>query len=308
MLWGKTKKPTTCGIWDSIRRWTPHSLWHPPALPQNANLSHSELLSPRRPAGTFHGNVISLLPSVRPLVAGSGKRFNERERRAALTRDRPWRVGMPSPPKRRRSSQRYTSAEFKPYVTALGQLALARNDLQESLAAIFWTLMNPRPQAGDSVDYTPLRVWASVKSDRTQREMLKAVILNSNKYWGRDRMRVELRWLIDRAAELENSRNDAVHSPLFVVDKSLYGLSFTGKKVAPAYWLFNPRAANLAKREDLLNEFRYCRDEAIILADYAQSIDRALINPKSAWPDRPLLPNRQKKAARSVPKDANKQN
>jgi hypothetical protein len=103
---------------------------------------------------------------------------------------------MASLPKRRDHSKRYASDEFKPYVTALGQLALAWNDLQESLAGLFMTLVNPPPKEGDFVTYTPLWVWASIKSDRSQREMLKAAINHSPTNWNRCRMTEDLNWLI----------------------------------------------------------------------------------------------------------------
>jgi hypothetical protein len=198
--------------------------------------------------------------------------------------------------KRRRYSQRYTSAEFKPYVVALGQLALVWNDLQESLGALFWTLMNVPPQAGDFVNYLPLRVWGAIKSDRSQWDMLKAAVNYPRQEWRlTEKSMTELNWLLERAKSLSDVRNDAIHSPLFAVDKSLYGGQRKGsEKVAPAWWLFNPRAGKLAERKSLLAEFRYCRDAAIVLADYAQAIDAALVN-KLALPDRPLLPNRPPK-------------
>jgi hypothetical protein len=208
---------------------------------------------------------------------------------------------MVRPPKRRGASQRYTSPEFRPYVTALGQLALAWNDLQESLAALFWTLMNPPPMAGDTVNYTPLHVWASIKSDRTQRDMLKAISKHPPAFWNKSEIKTDVGWLVDRASELEILRNDAVHSPLFSVSKSLYGgfVLNPGEPIAPAYWLFNPRAVKLSKRTNLLIEFRYCRDYAIRLADYAQLIDRSLVNPRGEWPHKPSLPTRKGKSNQS---------
>jgi hypothetical protein len=200
---------------------------------------------------------------------------------------------MKSPRKRTRHSQRYTSSEFKPYVAALGQLALAWNDLQESLAALFLTsLMNGPPHAGDIVDYRPLRIWHAVKSDRYQKEMLRAVVAHSHIDWKRSTLVDDVKWLLGQAENLENGRNDAIHSPLFFVERSLYGLTHPGKKIAPSDWLFNPRAVSLAKRKDLLAEFRYCRDAAISLSDYAREMDAALINPRQPWPGRPRLPNR----------------
>jgi hypothetical protein len=197
--------------------------------------------------------------------------------------------------RRKRGSQRYTAQEFRPYVTALGQLALAWNDLQESLAGLFWTMMmNGPPQAGDIVDYRPLRVWHAIRSDRSQKDMLRAVIAADNQidYWKRPLFAGDVRWLLGEAENLEYARNDAIHSPLFYIDRSIYGLSYPGKKIAPAAWLFNPRAVGLAKRADLLSEFRYCRDMAITLSDFAREIDSALIHPKRPWPRRPRLPTR----------------
>ena len=205
---------------------------------------------------------------------------------------------MARPPKRRGSSQRYTSREFLPYVTALGQLALAWNDLQESLAALFWTLMNPPPQAGDRINYNPLWAWVAVKSDRMQREMLREVARRSRTDWGREMATQDIKWLIKEADKLEDARNDAIHSPLFSVAHSFYGSIAGAGPIAPAWWLFNPRALKLRERSDLLGEFRYCRDAAITLSEYAQEIDGALVSRRRAWPGRPRLPNRTPKSSR----------
>ena len=76
-----------------------------------------------------------------------------------------------------------------------------------------------------------------------------------------------------------------------------------GSDVRPAYGQFNPRAIKLAKRDDLLADFRFCRDIAIALADYTHLIDIALINyPKRSWPERPELP--KPKPRKSDPKSA----
>jgi hypothetical protein len=49
----------------------------------------------------------------------------------------------------------YAAPEYEPYVRAIGQLALAWNDLQEELAGIFSTLMNHPPREGDARNTTP---------------------------------------------------------------------------------------------------------------------------------------------------------
>jgi hypothetical protein len=173
---------------------------------------------------------------------------------------------------------------------------LSWNDLQESFAELFWTLMNPPAVAGDSVNYNPIFAWAAINSDRAQRGMLEAVIKRSRTNWGRLTMREDLEWLVKEANALEDQRNDAIHSPLFYVDPSLYGATSTSGKVAPAPWLFNRRASKLIERADLLREFRYCRDAAIVLADYAQQLNTALTNRGAPWPSKPPLPSRPPKA------------
>jgi hypothetical protein len=198
-----------------------------------------------------------------------------------------------------RASQRYTTKEFRPYVIALGRLALAWNDLQESLAALFWTLSNFAPEPGGAVNYNPLWIWASLKSDRAQREMLKSVIEHSRHFWSTEKAKKDLIWLVDRANELEDVRNNAIHSPLFAVDKSFWGThAQSTEKVAPAFWLFHQRAANLMKSTNVLGEFRYCDKAAITLSDYARTLDQALAQWQVAnfpWPDRPSLPIRPPK-------------
>jgi hypothetical protein len=194
-----------------------------------------------------------------------------------------------------RGSQRYTTSAFRPYVIALGQVALAWNDLQESFAGLFWTAMlSKRPREGDTFDYAALNVWHAIRADRSQRQMLRAAVNNSPIDWQRPTLKDDVKWMLKEADKIEDTRNDAIHSPLFAVDNSLYGMTSTSNEpIAPAWWLFNPRAAKLSKRQNLLHEFRYCRDAAIVLSDYARGIDRALINPQRPWPDRPRMPNRQ---------------
>jgi hypothetical protein len=199
---------------------------------------------------------------------------------------------MAKPSIRKRVGKRYTAPEFRPYVTALGQLSLAWNDLQECFGALFWTLMSPPPLETAFAHREALFVWYSIKSDRSQREMLKAAANNLTIDWHQPALVDEINWTINKADRLEDWRNDAVHSPLFL--NRAEGLARgIPRGIRPASWQFNPRAIKLEKRQDLLNEFKFCRDFAIALADYTHLIDIALINPHRPWPDRPILPNRR---------------
>lgn len=207
---------------------------------------------------------------------------------------------------RKRHAKRYTARVFDPYTKAIGQLALAWNDLHESLAALFATIMLGRPPTeGEAVDFAPLFVWYSSKSDRAQREMLRGAIryhqpsggLKPPTVWAslRPILYEEVKWLLDRSDALEEDRNNAIHSPLFTTDGT--ALQGTGRqRVMPAFWQFHPRAMKLNKKEDLLIEFRLYRDIALSLADYAHLMDVSLTNPASRpWPDRPSLPTRERK-------------
>jgi hypothetical protein len=208
---------------------------------------------------------------------------------------------MATVPRRRGASQRYTSKEFAPYATALGQVAMAWNDLQENLKGLFWTLsMNGPPQEGDSINYAPLFVWGSLQSDRQQRGLLKALVKHSSVDWGRPNLPDDAEWLIKEVDDVESARNDCVHSPLFATAHSLFGSGAKGP-VAPSSWLWNSRALALIKRSEILGvlgEFRHTRDRAIALSDYVAEINSALVNPQRAWPRRPRLPSRQAKRSR----------
>ena len=159
---------------------------------------------------------------------------------------------MRTPPKRTRTSRRYGAAEFRPYVIALGQLALAWNELQDTLALLFWTAMMERPpQPGDTFSYAPVRAWHSIRSDLAQREMLREVINHSSTQWGRPRFVADVNWLLSEANRLSGARNDAIHSPLFIPRGLARQFPPSPDPVAPASYLFNPRALSLEKRENL---------------------------------------------------------
>jgi len=197
--------------------------------------------------------------------------------------------------KRKRSAKLYTRPEFRPYVTALGQLALAWNDLQEMLAVMFWTVM------GTGERGLPLVVWYSLRSDRSQRDMLRAAVkaLAESPERGRPRLWTDVKWLLDECEKLEDARNDALHSPLvWFGDSPLAQLTGAIPSVRPATFLGNPRADKLNKRSDLLAEFRWCRDKAITLADYAHLLELAISSQRYAWPEKPQLPNREQKSNR----------
>jgi hypothetical protein len=163
---------------------------------------------------------------------------------------------MAKPSIRKRVGKRYTAPEFRPYVTALGQLSLAWNDLQECFGALFWTLMSPPPLTAFA-HREALFVWYSIKSDRSQREMLKAAANNLTIDWRQPALVDEINWTINKADRLEDWRNDAVHSPLFLNRAEGPGRRHTRRHSAGLLAIQSTRdkvreTARLAKRVQIL--------------------------------------------------------
>jgi hypothetical protein len=175
-----------------------------------------------------------------------------------------------------------TDKAFRPYAIALGQIALAWNEFHQALALLFCSVMG-----GGFVNQF-LAIWNAIRNDRAQREILKAAALNNTNGTMPPEM-VEglvklIEWINARANEVEDARDDALHSPL---------LAFRGTQnaVFPAAGLGHKRAEKLLKRKDLLAEFRWCRDSAMTLTEFAFAIDNAWARGLS-WPDTPTMPNR----------------
>ena len=206
--------------------------------------------------------------------------------------------------KRTPGSQRYTSAEYRPYVTAIGQLALAWNDLHEQLGLLFH-MVATLPD-----DSKVINAFQVVDSDRLKRKMVKAVFasLDPNEIRLNPRAAEDVKWICSQADALEEIRNNAIHSPLLMFTYAeQFGLP-TG--VFPNDLYGNVRAAKL-KDKDLLSEYRYVRDAAAILRDFAEAIEDAwrwTARTRPTWPQRPRLPKRgQKSQRRARREDRSKQ-
>jgi hypothetical protein len=198
---------------------------------------------------------------------------------------------LPKRPARNPFRDSYTERPYRPYALAIGQVALAWNDLCSVLAGIYWTVM------GGGFPEIYLATWNAIKSDRTQRDMLrdalKAYFQSSLGLIGLERYptaAADFDWLIVEAGKLEDARNNAVHGPLVLNREG-------GDIVFPSPLMANPRAKRLQalvdKRESLLAEFRRCRETAICLRDYGWRMDLVLSLARGTWPERPKLPIRR---------------
>ena len=211
----------------------------------------------------------------------------------------------------------YAERKWQPYVTAIGQAALAWNALHEGLGILFWALN------GRIAKQRPQAIWNSTDNDVAKRKLLAAVAmtLTNNHLALYPKMEDDLGWLLDRTNAVGKARNDAVHSPLFIPSwREKEQAEERGQIVGQVYPntdFGNPRALALANK-DLLTEYRWCRDAAAVLLRFTSQIDFCvsmnliggdgklpLLVP---WPDRPRMPNRgqkkrrQRRPLRSSPK------
>jgi hypothetical protein len=191
--------------------------------------------------------------------------------------------------------QRYASPAFRPHALAIGQIALAWNELHEVLCAFFASMTA-------TIDEWKIEAaWQSLPSDRAKRGMLKAVFNNLS---GEDRRRnpraqEDMKWLLNQLDRAEEDRNNAVHAPLIMFTTPIW--ESLGKRIGvvqPDDVRENKRAVNLSNK-NLLDEYRNVRDEIIILRCFAEAIEDAWCwsgKQTRTWPDRPRLPNRGQKS------------
>ncbi len=170
---------------------------------------------------------------------------------------------------------------FQQYAKALGELSLAWNDLHEMLGNLFWVSL------GIPNGVMPLDVWHSSNSDRAQRDMLKA-IAESHAIGGdlTKTAKIEILWVLKRAISLEDTRNNALHSPVFQSGND---------PVEAAHQSGHRRAKQLANK-DLLKELNYFYKTTMVLRDYSFEMFASIQTQNSifpiAWPDRPKMPSR----------------
>jgi hypothetical protein len=185
-------------------------------------------------------------------------------------------------------------AAFEEYYLAVGKVARAWNTLHEYLGQLFVTASG----ADWTQPWVAFAIWYSVKSDRAQRDMLKAAVFAQSGLWEKlPKALDDLKWLLDRCDELAEHRNDAVHAPC-----SIYiGSGPNGAEMGPAYFAAgNPRVKTLKAKnlmgKQLIAEFDWCERYAWTLIGFIQKLEKPLTLPdRYPWPDRPPRPTRKTK-------------
>ena len=171
---------------------------------------------------------------------------------------------------------KFTGNAYRPYVSALGQMVLSWNSLQEILGITFVAVMN----CGN--DEKSHATWHAISSDRMQREVLIATVNVSEFLEVFPSLQEDIRWLCDNAKKLEDFRNDALHSPFWLGAK--------GKAEFMSLTIFGHIRAKKLDGKNMLKDFKWCRDTSVVLSDFAWQIARCVPGPNNVpWPERPKL-------------------
>jgi hypothetical protein len=200
----------------------------------------------------------------------------------------------------------FTERAFRPYAIGIGQTVLAWNDLQETLGRLFSRIMDSDwyvIRRGDEVFVTSkaLEAWQSLKMDRPKRDLLTAALGMSHPQEKKKfpKMLADLTWTINQTNSLEDTRNDAIHAPLRLFHSEKEGARIPAIEAAK---LFGNRRAKKLSKKDILAEFRWCRDVALTLRNFADELDRSLADPQRPWPQRPKMPTRRQTKTKTQPR------
>lgn len=172
------------------------------------------------------------------------------------------------------------TAAFEPYYAAVGRTAHAWNHLQDELANLFADLTE--------LDSLGLALWHALKSDRTQRDVLEAAAKakGEDEEWlsGFPKAKDDILWLLARANELADKRNDAIHAPCTI------GIASGQIEIVPSSFFGNPRARKLQGKQ-ILNEFAWYEERADVLRNFAVALGSCLRRHDTrTWPERPRTP------------------
>ena len=176
------------------------------------------------------------------------------------------------------------SAEFDEYHAALGQVASAWNEFQDTLCQLFAALL-PGSPAGIT-----MAIWHSQQSDRSQRRMLSAVIegdaLGNFGLEKPEKAKEDVAWLINEANKLSGRRDEAIHAPCFLQ------ITLEGEKrmtMVSSYYTGNP-SAKILDEKNIVAEFYISDARATTLTAYSLRMINAIASKAYAWPSkRPSL-------------------
>lgn len=157
----------------------------------------------------------------------------------------------------RRTLWEAKSKSIRQYATRTGEVIWAWNFLHERLQMVFvWLALPDDLEAG-------LAIWHSIRSDSSQRNLLRAALENmapKSASWFQGAM-----WLMDAIEKLAPHRNDATHVPTI--------LNWTERAYVTASFFAKPaQAKRLTSSPGLYRFHRLLRDDLYVLSNYATAI------------------------------------
>ena len=185
-----------------------------------------------------------------------------------------------------RSIPRHFVKGANKYAETTGTITWASNRLQSQLAMLFAVVITSKEKNHGPQELAPgIAIWNALKSDGSQRDILKAAIVTMIPA---HRLLKRLIWSVDMAGKLASYRNDAIHTPVMFKEgkKHTYDTfpePFTGQ---PA------RVARLLKvgHQEL---FRALIGDLLALGQYVNALRPEISNPGLFGP----LPQRPKMQA-----------
>lgn len=112
--------------------------------------------------------------------------------------------------------ERAKKRTFRPYGIALSYLVFNWNRLHEALSLLFIMVVNApnsKNHLGTADRAVPLAIWHSMRSDSSQRDMLRAATTVAPHLT--DRQRADIKWMLQEIDKsLRGDRNSAIHAPL----------------------------------------------------------------------------------------------
>ncbi len=175
------------------------------------------------------------------------------------------------------------TAALEPYFSLLGRVAHSWNHLHEELGKLFCSVSGLELHHG-------MAIWHKLKSDRSQRDILKGAISAraQEEDWIKHRPNVEeaIVDLLNEVNTLADRRNNAIHAPCSV---AIHGNS-KDFEIMPVTFFGNDKAKRLFGK-DILEEFRWYERSANALKAYTTSC-RLAVDAQLIQPQKPLMPTR----------------
>lgn len=170
----------------------------------------------------------------------------------------------------------FKNKAFKPLAIGLGRTALALNDLLLSMSGLLGPILRiPNLLIAGLI-------WHSIKSDRDQINLIKNLAESPAQGLAiSSKIRPEIIWLCERASNLLDVRNDLLHTPF----------TNTGGKLGSLHLGTHQRGLKL-EGKNATAECAWFYKRAMMLRDYAESLEMALTRAGYTLPKRPTLPDR----------------